>query len=231
MKRWMVVLWLIAGVAFAAPKPVEKPAPKVPAKPVSDTPKATATTASADEAQKRHAQALRAFQKGDMAEARAGFQRVLELAPENAPALINLALVEQRQRKFTESDQLLKRVLKNDPENAGAWLLLGIAAYEQEKLDAAHAHLAQAVLYAPKNAQAHQYLGVTLGRKGWYSAGEEELRRALELNGKFADAHYNLAVLYMERVPPAVELARRHYQKSLELGAAPDSELAKKIGE
>jgi Flp pilus assembly protein TadD len=109
--------------------------------------------------------------------------------------------------------------------------LLGISAYEREQLDAAHAHLAQAVLYAPKNAQAHQYLGVTLGRKGWYSAGEEELRRALAINPKFGDAHYNLAVLCMERIPAAVELARRHYSKALELGVPPDPELAKKIGE
>ena len=152
-------------------------------------------------------------------------------APENAPALINLALVRQRQKKFDEGDALLKRVLRNDVTNAGAWLLLGIAAYERGNLEAAHAHLAQAVLYAPKNPQAHLYLGITLGRKGWYSAGEDELRRALEINPKFAEAHYNLAVLCMERVPPAVELGRRHYTKALELGAAPDPELARKIGE
>jgi Flp pilus assembly protein TadD len=229
MKRWTAIAWMLAGAAVAAPRPAEKPAAKAPVKPASV--EAPAKPDGKDEAQKRHAEALKAFQKGDLAAARAGFQRVLELAPENAPALINLALVEQRQRKFAEGDQLLKRVLKADPENASAWLLLGIAAYQQEKLDAAHAHLAQAVLYAPKNPQARQYLGVTLGRKGWYSAGEEELRRALELDPKFADAHYNLAVLYMERVPPAVELARRHYQKSLELGAAPDAALAKKIGD
>jgi Tfp pilus assembly protein PilF len=228
MKVAAFISCVLVSAAVAAPKPGTKPASKPVQKlvPAAEIPKETK-----DEAQKIHAEALRAFQKGDLAAARSGFQRVLELAPENAPALINLALVQQRQRKFNEADQLLKRALRNHPENASAWLLLGISAYEQGKLDAAHAHLAQAVLYAPKNAQAHQYLGVTLGAKGWYSAGEEELRRAIELDPKFADAHYNLAVLYMERVPPAVELARRHYQKAIELGAAPDENLAKKIGE
>jgi tetratricopeptide (TPR) repeat protein len=104
-----------------------------------------------------------------------------------------------------------------------------MGAYEQGKLDAAHAHLAQAVLYAPKNAQAHQFFGVVLGRKGWYAPGEEELRRAVELDEKSADSHYNLAVLYLQRDPPAVELARRHYQRALELGAKADPELAKKF--
>ena len=35
---------------------------------------------------------------------------------------------------------------------------------------------------------------------------------------------------YMERVPPSVELARRHYVKAVELGAAPDEKLAERIG-
>lgn len=56
------------------------------------------------------------------------------------------------------------------------------------------------------------------------------MRRALELNPKSPDAHYNLAMIYMERVPPAVELARRHYIRSIELGAPPDEKLAERIG-
>ena len=86
------------------------------------------------------------------------------------------------------------------------------------------------MLHAPHDARAHQYLGATFGRRGWYSAGEEELRRALELDPKSADAHFNLAVIYMERTPPAVELARRHYQRALDLVAQPDEKLAKRIG-
>lgn len=220
----LLLATLIATTALGAPKPAKESAKEPEAKPVPAQP-----APKNDEAQRLHAEALRAFQKGDLDGAIAGYKRVLELVPDNPPALINLALIRQRQKNYPEADQLLKRVLRNDFENASAWLLLGIGAYEQGQLNAAHAHLAQAVLYAPKNAQAHQYLGVTLGRKGWYSAGEDELRRALEIDPKFADAHYNLAVLYMERVPAAVELARRHYQKALEFGAAADPELAKKL--
>ncbi len=181
------------------------------------------------DAQKLHAEALTFFQKGDIERALTGFQSVLELEPDNVPVLINLALVQQRLKRFSDAEQHLFRIIRGDPKSGAAWLILGIAAYEQDKLDAAHAHLAQAILHAPRNAQAHQYLGVVLGRKGWYSAGEEELRRAIEINPEFADAHYNLAVLYMERIPPASELARRHYTRSLECGAPPDPVLAKKL--
>jgi Flp pilus assembly protein TadD len=48
------------------------------------------------------------------------------------------------------------------------------------------------------------------------------LRRAVEIRPDYADAHFNLAVFCLERDPPAVELARRHYRRALDLGAAPD---------
>ena len=194
---------------------------------------ATAHTLAAEKprqtAQKLHDEALKAFNAGELETAKTGFQKVLTISPDNAPALINLALVEQRQHRYDDAERHLRAVLRTNLENATAWLILGIGAYEQDKLDAAHAWLAQAVLHAPKDARAHFYLGVTFGRRGWYSAGEDELRRAIELDSKFADAHHNLALLYIERIPPAIELARRHYQKALELGAAPDERLAKRI--
>jgi tetratricopeptide (TPR) repeat protein len=236
--------------AEAAPKkPATANPPAKPAKPQAKKPaapkaevakpeKPKPSNAPADEATRKEAQtiydeALKSFQKGDLPAAKQGFQKVIDLVPGNAPALLNLASIEQRQREFAKSArhlrEILREILRDDPENASAWLILGIGAYEQDKVDAAHAHLAQAVLYAPKNAQAHQFLGVVLGRKRWYSAGEEELRRAVDLDPRFADAHYNLAVLYLERVPPAVELSRRHYQRALELGAPPDPDLVKKL--
>lgn len=213
----------LAGMCAAAPKPKANPAkPATVASPKSSEERKTA--------QQLHDSALNSFAAGNLEAAKAGFEKVLVISPGNAPALINLALIEQRQRRYAEAEKFLRQILKLDTENAAAWLLMGIGAYEQDRLDAALAHLAQAVLYAPKDARARRYLGVTLGRRGWYSAGEEELRRAVELDPRSADAHYNLAAVYMERVPPAVELARRHYTRALELGAAPDEKLAQRIG-
>ena len=181
-------------------------------------------------AQQLHDEGLKAFKAGNLAAAKLSFERVLAISPGNAPALINLALVEQRGRHYEAAEKYLRSLLRENPTNATAWLLLGIGASEQNQIEAAHAHLAQAVLYAPEDARAHQYLGIALWRRGWHSAGEEELRRALEINPKFADAHYNLANLYLHRTPPPIELARRHYQKAVELGAAPDEKLAKQLG-
>ena len=181
-------------------------------------------------AQQLHDDGLKAFKAGNLDAAKSTFEKVLAISPGNAAALINLALVEQRARHYGAAEKYLRSLLRDDPTNATAWLLLGIGASEQNQIEAAHAHLAQAVLYAPDDARAHQHLGIALWRRGWHSAGEEELRRALEINPKFADAHYNLANLYLHRTPPPIELARRHYQKAVELGAAPDEKLAKQLG-
>jgi Flp pilus assembly protein TadD len=221
----------LIAVLFAAHAMAQEPGSAAARQPIHPLITVPERTDRQKTAQQLHDQALKAFNAGNLVAAKLGFQKVLVMSPGNAAALINLALVEQRGRHFDDAERYIRQLLRDDPRNGTAWLILGMGAYEQNQLEGAMAHLAQAVLYAPADARAHHYLGVTLGRRGWYSAGEEELRRAVELDPKFADAHYNLAALYLEREPPAIELARRHYQKALELGATPDERLAKRIGD
>ncbi len=167
------------------------------------------------------------FEKGDLAAAQRDFEKVLTLVPGNPAATINLGLIAYRQHRLPESETLLRQVVKNNAEAGLAWLILGIVYYEEEKLEAALAALAQAVYLEPKDARAHHYLGVILGRRGWLSGAEDEMRRALELQPNYPEAHFNLAVFYLQRNPPALELARRHYQRARDLGAAPDPQVAK----
>lgn len=181
------------------------------------------------EAQQIANRALAAFSKGELAAARRDFLKVLELVPGNLPTTINLGLLEYRAKRFGEAEKRLKKVLSAEPESGLAWLILGVVFYDQNKLDAALGALGQAVYLEPKDARAHHYLGVTVGRKGWYSGAEDEMRKAIALAPEYAEAHFNLAVFYLQRTPPAVELARRHYQQALDLGAPPDPDVAKHL--
>ncbi len=52
---------------------------------------------------------------------------------------------------------------------------------------------------------------------------------AIADNPDYADAHFNLAVIYSTSQPPAKELARRHYEKAVALGAQPDPTLDKSL--
>lgn len=242
--RSLLLLFILGASALAAPKetarPKASPTPKPAAVEQTALPSADSKTALAPadlattgsaEAQETAQRAMRDFRKGDLATARAGFEKALTLAPDNPAIMVNLGLIAYRERKFPEAEDRLKAIVRHDPDTALAWLLLGIVYYDQEKLDHALAALAQAVLLAPKDPRAHHYLGVTIGRKGWYSGAEEEMRKAIELQPDYADAHFNLAVFYLQRTPPAIELARRHYQKALDLGAAPDPQVARLIGD
>jgi Flp pilus assembly protein TadD len=203
-------------------------APGLPLGPSADL-NAPGEKKASDEAQKIARRALASLAKGDMESAKSDFQKVLQLAPDNVTTTINLGLVEYRQKDYLEAERLLLHAVRLQPENGLGWLLLGVIEYDQDKLDAALAALAQAVLWEPKNAEVHHYLGVTVGKKGWYSGAEDEMRKAIELQPNYAEAHFNLAVFYLQRNPPAVELARRHYQKARDLGAAPDPDVERSL--
>ena len=184
---------------------------------------------ASDEAQNLARRAVSAMNHGDLEGARANFLKVLEQVPDNVPTMVNLGLVEYRQKNYAEAETRLRIAVRLAPDSGLGWLILGVGQYDAGKYDHALASLAQAAVLEPKNAMVHHYFGVTLGQKGWYSGAEEEMRKALELDPGYAEAHFNLAVFYLQRNPPAVELARRHYQRALELGAARDPEVERDL--
>ncbi|MCF7729538.1 MAG: tetratricopeptide repeat protein [Chthoniobacterales bacterium] len=167
-------------------------------------------------------QASKDYDKGDFASAEKKYQQLLSLSPHDVETLNHLAAVEIHLNKTGETERLLKESLQQKLENPNAWLLLGLNDLQEQRIDEAFAALVQATLYDPKNAKAHHYLGIVAGRKEWHEISEASLRKAIELDPKYAEAHFNLAVYYMRHNPPAMEAARRHYQRALDLGAPHD---------
>lgn len=212
----------IDPAGIRAPDPAPLPVPLV-VQPETKPSVETATVESIG------AEGIAAFEKGNFDGAREAYLRVLKIEPNNLPALVNLGAAEYRLGNYEESERLLRRSLQLKPDNATAWLNLGILYVERNEPMRALAAMAQAVVYAPKDPVARNYLGVAAGRNRWFDAAEAELRRAIELRPDYADAHFNLAVFCLERVPPAKELARRHYQKAIELGAARDELIEKTL--
>lgn len=172
---------------------------------------------------------IAAFQSGNFNGAREAYQRVLKLEPDNLTALVNLGATEYRLGNLSEAEALLRRSLQIKQDNPTAWLNLGIVYLGQNKPMHALSAVALTVAEMPDDPVAHNYLGLAAGRLGWREVAEAELRRAVELKPDYADAHFNLAVFYLERTPPAVELTRRHYHRALELGAAPDKLIEKAL--
>lgn len=169
----------------------------------------------------------RAFQAKDYSTARRAYERVLSLDPQNPMGLVNLGMVEFYAGDPAKSENLLKQAVRQRLETAPAWLTLGMIYMDQNRFPEALAALSQATLYDPDNARARNFLGVVIGRQGWIYGAQQELRRAVEINPAYADAHYNLAAFYLQEKPPAIELAKRHYFKAVELGVEKDASMEK----
>lgn len=174
-------------------------------------------------------EAIEALGRRDYEAGRTRFQQALALEPDNVAALVNFGSLEYRAGNRKEAITLLRRATRLAPETSSGWIMLGVVAYEDGDDALALASLAQALLLDPSNPQARLYMGVTLGRKGWLDGAEAELRRAISLDETSRDAHFNLAVILLQRQNPALELARHHYDRALELGAEVDSLIEKKL--
>jgi tetratricopeptide (TPR) repeat protein len=174
-------------------------------------------------------EAEQSFARGQLEKADALYTRVLGGTPDVPTLLVSAAAVKTKLGRIEESRTMLRKALSMDLDNAAAWQLLGMNALEQKRDDEAFACLIQATLHNDNNPRSHNYLGMAAGRKGWPEASEQELRRAVELDPNYADANFNLAVLYLGRTPPLLELARRHYQRALDLGAQRDPAIEKFI--
>lgn len=170
-----------------------------------------------------------AFAKKDYQRARGAYEIARKVVPDNLLVLVNLGLTEFYLKNSAEAEKFLFRAIQQKIELPAAWLVLGLIYLDANHYEKAMAAFAQVVLYEPRNARAHNYLGVAIGQMGWFDGAESEFRRAVELDASYTDAHFNLAYFALQRRQPAIELARRHYRKAIELGAARDYDLEKEL--
>lgn len=171
----------------------------------------------------REANELFARQKFD--EAAAKYQTILNSYPDSLYALSNIAVVRFQQGNYQEAENHLRRAIQLAPQDAFSHSILGISLYQQGKYDEAVQMLSRAVALDPNDPKTRNYLGISASQKGWQEAAEQECRKAIELDPNYGDAHFNLAVIYATQRPPALELARRHYNRAVELGIPRDQQL------
>ena len=160
-------------------------------------------------------------------EAAAAYEQILEKYPQSIYALSNLGVVRFQQQKYPEAEKPLREAIRVAPNDAFSHSVLGIVLVQQEKYDDAIQVLSRAVALDPNDAKTRNYLGISSSRKGLQEAAEQECRKAIELDDSYGDAHFNLAVIYATQTPPSKELAKRHYNRALQLGVPKDAELEK----
>jgi tetratricopeptide (TPR) repeat protein len=210
---WLIAVLLVATIAFSGSLLL-----------AADAPEKALPTLS-DDARSAAERGLFDFRNDKFEDAKSEFQTMTELAPTHPMAWANLGSAEFRLGEIPQAEEHLRKAVLLDPTAQQSWLTLGIIDYQKNDLDAGLAALSQAVYLNPRDPKAHLYLGILIRKRGWLEGAEDEMRKAIELDEQYAEAHFNLAVLYLERQPPAIELARRHYYRALKLGAEHDDEL------
>jgi tetratricopeptide (TPR) repeat protein len=160
-------------------------------------------------------------------ESAAKYQSIIDKYPESLYAWSNLGVVRFQQGKFDEALKALQQAVKLSPTDAFSYSNLGIVYYQLNQYENAIDALNSAKALDPNDAKTHNYLGCAESQKGWQEVAEKEFRKAIEIDPNFGDAHFNLALVYATSKPPSLELARREYNRALELGIAKDPRLEK----
>jgi Flp pilus assembly protein TadD len=166
-----------------------------------------------------------AMKRRDWKRAAAAWQESVKLDPANAGAWANLGKVQLQQREAAAAIASLEKAVVLQPALAEAWMALGMAYDRESATMRAISCLTRAVHENPTDARTRNSLAIVMKKAGWPGAAESELQKALDLDPRYAEAHFNLAVMYLERRPPLVEMARRHYESARQLGAEPDKEM------
>jgi tetratricopeptide (TPR) repeat protein len=166
--------------------------------------------------------AARQFDRAEQA-----YLQVVRQDQKSVPALANLAAIQVEDNHLEAAEMNVKQALALDPNDAYSLSVLGNLKFRQGKFDDALDALSRAAKLDPQNPEIQNYLGLTLSEKGLRGPAETALRKAIQLQPDYASAHNNLAVIYITQTPPAIELARWHYQRALAAGHPKNPELEK----
>lgn len=160
---------------------------------------------------KRFSQARSLESANKLDEARSIYQQLISAHPNRWEPYHRLALVADRQKRFTEAESLLSEALRRKPMDAELLADLGYCYYLQGKLDKAESALAKAVAIKPSEARYRNNLGLVYGVKGRTEEALESFRHA----GSEADAQYNMAFVMATRND--MEGAKKRFQMALDV--------------
>ncbi len=166
------------------------------------------------------------FVRGNFAASEELYQKFVELQPNSVVGLANLGVAQFRQGKLTAAQLALEKAIAVDPKDAFSLTTLGAVMIEQNRIEDAITYLERANESSADDPITLNYLGVASSQLGQFGKAEQSLRRAITVEPGYAEAHFNLAVIYATAKPPSIALAKRHYEKALELGAQSDTRLA-----
>jgi tetratricopeptide (TPR) repeat protein/formate-dependent nitrite reductase cytochrome c552 subunit len=175
---------------------------------------------SAERPESRLNLGLLAMRRGDAGAAEKRYREALVLAPDFAPAYVNLADLLRAQGREEEGERVLRAGLSRAPRSAELHHALGLLHVRRQRYDAGLAALAQAARLAPENARYQYVHAVALHDRGKPREAVKVLEAALRRNP--VDRDVLIALAQYQAGLGRREEALAHARKLAEL--APDDQ-------
>jgi tetratricopeptide (TPR) repeat protein len=136
------------------------------------------------------------FDRGDYSAAEREWKRALAGKPDSVATLVDLALIQTREKRYPEAAELLQRAIRLKPLYADAHYNYGALLDKTGDSAKALQEYERAVEVAPLDAVAHRWYGKALVARGMREPAEQELQRSLALQPVY-DTFQDLTRLYL----------------------------------
>jgi tetratricopeptide (TPR) repeat protein/mono/diheme cytochrome c family protein len=149
-----------------------------------------------------------------MADDAAGYEKMLEVDPDNARLHEAVAAIDLALGRIDKAVAHLTAALRVNPQSVEAHYNLATALARQGARDESVGHFERALQIDPNHVAAHANLGAVLRSQQRFEPALEHLRRALQLDPVNATAHTNLAGILAAEA--AIREAIVHYRLALQ---------------
>jgi tetratricopeptide (TPR) repeat protein len=138
--------------------------------------------------------AVQHHQAGRLAEAEAGYRRVLALDPRHADSLNLLGVIAAQCGQPDAAVELIAQAIRLNDRVAGYHVNLGTAEQSRGRIERAAECYRRALALAPEDVDANNNLGTILQDQGQIDAAAEHFERSLAARPDHVEALINLAV-------------------------------------
>jgi predicted O-linked N-acetylglucosamine transferase (SPINDLY family) len=135
--------------------------------------------------------AILLHQQGQLGQAEAIYQLLLEIDPRNADALHLLGVIAHQTGHHQSAVDMICQAIELKPDYAEAYSNLGLALKELKQLDIALASFEKAVELKPDYAEAYSNRGNVLRELKQLDAALISYNKTIELKPTYAEAYYN----------------------------------------
>ena len=131
-------------------------------------------------------------QSGQLQEAEACYQQVLQWQPDHANAWHLFGVISAQQKNFQTAIERISHAIELDPESAIFYSNLGNAYQERRQLSQAIECYQKVIELQPNYADAYQSLGMAYQKQGALEDAVHSYRQFLKLKPDHAEAYYKL---------------------------------------